>query len=76
VPLSPSVNGSPVVKAGINVTFGSLTSRSSSALLFLLASPSTSVTGISSPEFHSASVGVIVIVAKSNPISTVFGVSL
>jgi len=73
---SPNVNGSPVDNDGIKVTFGSFKSRSSSALLFLLLSPSTKTIGISSPEFHSSSPGCMSIVAKSNPTRTVAGVSL
>jgi len=76
VSTSPIVNGSPVLSAGINVTFGLSTSKSSSALLFLLASPSTTMTGISSPEVHSSSTGWMSIVAKSNPTRTVIGDSL
>jgi len=52
-----SVAGVPILSAGINATSGLLTSRSSSALVFLLASESTSVTAISSPEFHTPFVG-------------------
>ena len=62
-PASANVYGSPVLSAGINATLTLFKSKSSSALLFLLASPSTMTTGISSPEVHSASVGCISTVA-------------
>jgi len=54
---SAKVNGSPVLKDGIKSTFTLLASKSSSALLFLLASLSMMTTGISSPELHSSSTG-------------------
>ena len=54
---SPKVNGSPVSNAGIRLTSGLFKSKSSSTLLFWLASLSTMTTGISSPEFHASSVG-------------------
>ena len=62
-PASANVYGSPVLSAGINATLTLFKSKSSSALLFLLASASTMTTGISSPEVHSASVGCISTVA-------------
>ena len=76
VPASPRENGSPVDKDGISGTSGSKRSRSSSTLLFRFASVSTKTIGISSPEFHSSSVGWISILPNPNPTRTVFGVSL
>jgi hypothetical protein len=76
VAVSPSVNGSPVDNEGINGTSGLLRSKSSSTLLFWLASVSTKTIGISSPEFHSSSTGWISISPNPKPTRTVFGVSL
>ena len=73
---SANVNGSPVLRDGINATLGSNKSRSSSAREFLLASASTRVTGTSSPEFHSSSDTSMDILPKANPTRIVAGVSL
>ena len=51
------VAGEPVDSAGIRATAGLKKSRSSSAREFRLASASTRIRGISSPELHSSSIG-------------------
>ena len=78
IALSPlaSVNGVPIFSAGISAAFGSFRSKSSSALLFLFASESTSVTGISSPEPQAPSAALMSIVAKPKPTTTLFDTSL
>ena len=71
-----SVNGVPVCKAGMASTSGLNRSKSSSSLLFLLASKSVSTTKKSSPEFHSASAGTISMAPKPKTTKMVVGTSL
>ncbi len=67
VPFTPNVNGVPIRSDGMSETSGLLKSKSSSDLLFLFASVSVSMTGNSSPEFHSASAAAISTLANPNP---------
>ena len=73
---SVMTTGDPVVSAGMMSMLWSLTTRSSSLALFLLASWSVMITGISSPEFHVSSTGCMSTVAKSKPITMSVSLSL